>query len=763
VRRVVMKDAASAELFKTKLEAMKATGIFRDTVPGADPKKPVVIDVNFLVSGNYLLVIGSREWVTQYVEAIRLMGYLFERPRAHLQLSLRVVQITGPANQNVIQMSETVRALVDAQRDEVVRTFGDLDDYLTARMKQRTPAEREVYEAARELLPSLGTGSRPQTVPELLVMMMLERSSPAPSSTLLEDAARAEQVAADSALLELPRVLTRLVRDPRMEEKAAVEQIQAPLTNWKKAVTSAREWCTHYADELGKSKEGFGLKAFREAIQQPNIPLPAWVARRLSRSLETTERLFPHLVRQHTENSLRELARRFDAALDRAGKIEQTLAKGEAPPASEKKSDKKSDKGADQAAERAQVAAEALATSRNRNLLALKSLSEELIPAPMALFESVASVADESAPRPEQLVQMLREYTAERRKLDIRLSDDDLQSGSINYAKLQTLEAGLNLWLRRVSEAMARSLEQHFYRRYANELRLLANKELGSGNDRTILKETHINEVPDIARDLLLADTGVNIFVSNSISLQFAPDTTNTVTAQVQSSLPSKMGILERAQQAKDAATTMSAISAMFPAINGESIVKALMAGGQAVPVQGGINLSAMPSIGVDASTVTLSLTANQTLQPNTDKIADRVTNHAINNATITALSYEPMVLSTLASNMSYYEKTGGVPILRKVPFLKDALKDIPLAPFKEGSRQKGVYQSSVLILEPVVIPTIEDLVRFHSGWRDDTMGPKVTVKDEEGDFLLPTAPTGVIVPKAPAAPPVPAPAPAGK
>lgn len=112
---------------------------------------------------------------------------------------------------------------------------------------------------------------------------------------------------------------------------------------------------------------------------------------------------------------------------------------------------------------------------------------------------------------------------------------------------------------------------------------------------------------------------------------------------------------------------------------------------------------------------------------------------------------------------MSYYEKTGGVPILRKVPFLKDALKDIPLAPFKEGSRQKGVYQSSVLILEPVVIPTIEDLVRFHSGWRDDTMGPKVTVKDEEGDFLLPTAPTGVIVPKAPAAPPVPAPAPAGK
>jgi hypothetical protein len=195
------------------------------------------------------------------------------------------------------------------------------------------------------------------------------------------------------------------------------------------------------------------------------------------------------------------------------------------------------------------------------------------------------------------------------------------------------------------------------------------------------------------------------------------------VSAQVQAALPSKLGLPERVQQASQAAGQLNALNAAF-GINGESMVKALLAGGQAVPVQGGISLSATPSIGYDAGTVTLSLTANQTLQPNTDKVADRVTNHSINNATVTALSYEPMVLSTLASNISYFEETGGIPILRKTPFVKEILKDIPLAPFKQGKRQKGVYQSSVIILEPVVIPTIEDLVRFHSGWQGDAVAP---------------------------------------
>src|SRR5688572_2585702 len=161
VRRVVMKDALSVEQFREKLERMKSSGLFRDTLPGIDPKKPNPVEISFLTSGNYLLVIGSREWVDTNIEAIRLMGYLFERPRAHLLLNLRVVQLTGAANTEVIQMTETVRALVDAQREEVVRSFGDLADYLTQRAQARTADNNHLYAAVRELFPTLGTGQRP--------------------------------------------------------------------------------------------------------------------------------------------------------------------------------------------------------------------------------------------------------------------------------------------------------------------------------------------------------------------------------------------------------------------------------------------------------------------------------------------------------------------------------------------------------------------------------------------------------------------------
>jgi hypothetical protein len=350
----------------------------------------------------------------------------------------------------------------------------------------------------------------------------------------------------------------------------------------------------------------------------------------------------------------------------------------------------------------------------------LKSLADELVPAPLALFETVATAADNAAPTPEQLIGMLKDFAAERRKLDNRLVIDNQNAGqAVNYSKLQSLEASLNLWMRRVSEAMGRSLEQQFYSRYVNQLRLLANKELSRGSSRDILEGTTIDTVPDVARDILLNETGVNIFVSNSISLQFAPDTTNSVSAQVQAELPSKQGLLERVQQASTAASAFQALTGSY-GIAGEGIVKALLAGGQAVPVQAGIQLSATPSVGFDASTVTLSLTANETLQPNSDKVTDRVTNHSINNATVTALSYEPMVLSTLTSNISYYEDTGGIPVLRKAPYLKEFLKDIPFAPFKQGKRQKGIFQSSVIILEPVVIPTIEDLIRFQTGYRSE-------------------------------------------
>jgi hypothetical protein len=692
-----MKDAASVDLFRAKLDTLKTSGLFRDQLPGFDPKKPVPIEISFLSSGNYLLVIGSKDWVDANINSVRLMAFLFERPRAHLQLKLRVVQLTGPANAEVIQMSEAVSALVDAQRDEVVRTFGDLADYLSARMQARKGAERQVYESVRTLLPAFADGARPLTVPETLLLLMVDRASPAPHAVAAGGEADED---AQAALLSLPRALAVGLQDARHDDAALAGEIRDDLAAWKKAVTAARDWCAHYSDELKKGKDNSGLGAFRAALQQQGSPMPAWVTRRLQRSLELTERLYPNLLRRHMQESVQELQRRFDAALQRAAALEQSLAQGPAP-----------------AAEPGRREPPAPANLRN-DLVALKSLAEELVPAPLALFDSVALAADNAAPTPEQLIQMFHDYSAERAKMDKALAEDSSKGPEVNYARLQALEAALNLWLRRVSEAMGRSLEQQFYRRYVNEVRLLANKQLGKSSSRDLLQSSSIGEVPDVTRDLLLADTGVNIFLSNSISLQFAPDTTNSVTAQVQASLPAKLGLLERVQQASQAATALSVLTQNY-GITGEAIVKALLGGGQAVPVQSGITLSASPSIGFDASTVSLSLTANETLQPDSQKVADRVTNHSINNATITALSYEPMVLSTLASNISYYESTGGIPILRKVPIVKGMIKDLPFKPFKEGKREKGVYQSSVLILEPVVIPTIEDLVRFHAGWRD--------------------------------------------
>lgn len=709
VRRVVLKDAASAEQFRLKLEQMKATGLFRDQLTQFDPKKPVLIEISFLVSGNYLLVVGSKDWVESNIESIRLMGYLFERPRAHLQLSMRVVQLSGPANADVIQMSETVKALVDAQREEIVRTFGDLQDYLSERFKQRTGADRAVFEAVKGLLPGLGVNDRPLSVPEILLLVMLDRTSPAPR-TRGEGGEKAGSQA-EEAFMELQQVLALGLRDPQRTDDAISKEAQASLVNWKKAVVAARDWCALHADDIkseknrGKDKDATGgLAPFREALSSGDTPLPTWLARRLIRSLEMTERLYPNLMRRHTEQSLRELQRRFGTALERAEAIERALVTGEMPPMAE-----------DEKAKEAAKPTPPEGRTR-RTLVALKSLAEQMVPAPLAVFESVAAAADNSAPTGPQLVQMFTDYAAERRKLENRLGGNDaVAENKVNYARLQTLESSLNVWLRRVSEAMARTLEQQFYSRYVNEVRLLANKELGKNSSRDILTDSNINDIPDVTRDLVLADNGVNIFLSNSISLQFAPETTNSVSAQVQSPLPAKQTLLERIQQAAQANSALGALTQQY-GINGEGLVKSLLAGGQAVPVQGGISLSANPTIGVDASTVTLTLTANQTLEPGNAKVADRVTNHSISNATITALTYEPMVLSTLASNVSYFESTGGIPILKRTPIVKNLLKDLP-GPLKETKRQKGVYQSSVLILEPVVIPTIEDLIRFHGGW----------------------------------------------
>ncbi len=708
VRRVVMKDAQSAEQFKLKLETMKATNLFRDTIPGPDPKKPVVIEISFLSSGNYLLVIGSREWVDAHLESIRLMAYLFERPRAHLQLNLRVVQLTGPANADVIQMTETIRALVDSQREEVVRTFADLDDYLTARAQSRKGADGAVLTAARRLLPTLGTGERPLTVPEILILLMLDRSSPAALAAPGIGGAEDSSPEVEEAFMALPRELGILINDPRKDPAAAMAAVAEELTAWKQAVSRARDWCATFGEEFKKSKSGAGVPAFREALQGRGAALPFWIARRLNRSLELTERLYPSLLRKHCEGSLKALEGRYTAALEREARIEDAIGKREKAPMPEKPAD-----GRRGPARPAPVDATA------HNMIALKTLAEELIPTPMALFDSVAMTNDNSAPDPGQVLTMLQQYADERTKVDERLSMDVQPARTdVNYSRLQSLEAGLNLWLRRVSEAMARALDAQVYRRYVNEVRLLANKQLGRGSNRDLLNEISLDQIPDVSRDVLLSDTGVNIFVSNSISLQFSPDTTNSVTAQVQSSLPQKTSIIERLQQANQAQGLVNSLAQTY-GISGEDIVKSLLGGGQAVPVQGGISLSATPSVGFDAGTVSLSLTANQTLAPGTDKVADRVTNHTINNATVTAISYEPMVLSTLASNISYYETTGGIPILRKIPIVGKLTKDVPLPGFKESKRQKGVFQSSVIILEPVVIPTIEDLVRYHAGWRE--------------------------------------------
>ncbi|MCW3098428.1 MAG: hypothetical protein JWL77_4046, partial [Chthonomonadaceae bacterium] len=135
VRRVVMRDARSAARFVEQLKTMQPTGVFGVSATVV-PTKPLLGDMSFVVSGNYIVITGDRKRVDEHMADIQLMDYLYERPRAHLQINARVLQLTGPANSDVIQMTETVKALVVAQRTEVVRSFADLQDYLLARLKR---------------------------------------------------------------------------------------------------------------------------------------------------------------------------------------------------------------------------------------------------------------------------------------------------------------------------------------------------------------------------------------------------------------------------------------------------------------------------------------------------------------------------------------------------------------------------------------------------------------------------------------------------
>ena len=201
---------------------------------------------------------------------------------------------------------------------------------------------------------------------------------------------------AQAALLNLPRALAVALQDPHRDDAAVARELAEDLAAWKKAVTAARDWCARYAEALKKGKEdkdGIGVRAFREALQDPNSALPQWLARRVQRSLELTARLYPTLVRRHTQESLTELQRRFTAALEREAQLEAALARGEAPPDQMKADKQKKDAGKD--------AAPAAPVTRTRaTLIALKSLAQELVPSPLALFETVAAAADNSAPTP---------------------------------------------------------------------------------------------------------------------------------------------------------------------------------------------------------------------------------------------------------------------------------------------------------------------------------------------------------------------------
>jgi|GEM_PF-3497810 len=725
VRRVVMHDARSATRYVEQLKNMQPTGVFgNNTLP--IPARPTLGDLTFVASGNYILVAGDRERVDKHMADIKMMAFLYERPRAHLQLNTRVVQLTGPANTDVIQMTETVKALVDAQRTEVVRAFADLQEYLIARLKRRKGDDLKIYQEMDRLFPTLGNGNRPLTVQEILLLLMVDRALPelppaSPTGTEGSDT--------DKALLELQKALSTALLDPHESDEQIVRDITGKLAAWQTAVMAARDWCAESQRSLD-SHDGASVTDFINSLRDPRCPLPTWVALRTRRAVELTQRLYPALCRKQAHDSLGELQRRFQNSLDREHSIEESIAAIQSPAGKEKE-------------------APQLPNSLRRRLYDLNSVANDLVSVPMALFQAVAAAADDSPAGINQLIPMFHAYAEERAKVDRRLNIENTNAvQEVNYEKLQMLEAALNQWLLRGSEALSRALEQQFYNHYVDQLRLLANRQLSRVTTHDLLSTSSIENVPDVVQDVLLSDSSVNMFVSNSVSLQFEPDTVGSVSATVAARMPSQSKLLDRLNQAAQAtaalgtlntaaqappstSATAAAAAALTPTspltqftqqygIDGMNIVQALMAGGEAVSVQSGINLTANPSIGFDSGSVTLTLTVNETLQPTgSDTITDHVTNHNINDATVSALAYEPTVLSTLTSNSSYAQATGGFPVLRQIPGLKDLAKDVPIAPFKEGKRIKGIYQSSLIILEPIVIPTMEDLVRFYGGYRE--------------------------------------------
>src|SRR5579872_483064 len=521
VRRVTMRDARSAVKFADQLKTLQATGVFGGTTTVV-PGKPTFGDLAFITTGNYVLITGEKDRLDKYMPSIELMAFMFERPRAHLELNMRVVQLTGPANTDVIQMTETVRGMIDAQRMEVVTAFADLQDYLLARLKRRKGDDLLIYTELRRLFPTIGDGERPLTVQEILLLLMVDRALP----DLPAVNASPTGPNADRALLDFQTNLSTALQDPHASDAQIARDIHGKLSDWEQVVTAAAKWCGDSAKALD-SRDGQSVSDFLSSLKDPRCPLPTWVSIRVHRSIAMSQRLYPALARRQAHDSLMELQHRFQGALDREKGIQDSIAALDGAPAT-----KDGTPGHPE--------------SLRRRLFDLQNVANDLVSVPMALFQAVAGAAGDTAPHLRQLIGMIKTYADDRASLDNQFrTGSKAPAQPANYERLEMLEAALNQWLRRGSEALGRALEQQFYNHYVDQLRLLANRQLGHMSSRDILSSSAIENVPDVVQDILLSDSSVNLFVSNSVSLQFEPDTVGSVSATVASRLPSQTSLTD--------------------------------------------------------------------------------------------------------------------------------------------------------------------------------------------------------------------------
>src|SRR5207248_9469285 len=141
-------------------------------------------------------------------------------------------------------------------RDEVVRTFGDLGDYLNRRLHDPAAPTAQLVKITEGLLPTLGSGERTPTVPETLLLLMLDRLATrmkpvAPAAPQVEEAAAAN-AALHEDLVALPRHITRLLANPHHEMPEAAEAIRPDLQRWTTRVEQLRQPFHQYDVQLEK-------------------------------------------------------------------------------------------------------------------------------------------------------------------------------------------------------------------------------------------------------------------------------------------------------------------------------------------------------------------------------------------------------------------------------------------------------------------------------------------------------------------------------